>query len=129
MKTPKKQEDKPQPLNHKLLTKPHSKPVTPISKPGGNVESDPEPSHEELQFEIVALKRENLKLYKRIAKLKAEKTTLQSEIAILTEEYDQYRHDNPPLNSQPMTEERKKRLGEILRQLYKTDTGELKNHT
>jgi hypothetical protein len=67
-----------------------------------------------LQQEIVALKGENLKHCRQIAKLKAEITTLESRITILTEDYAKYRADNPPLNM-PQTEEHRKIVDEHMK--------------
>ncbi len=61
----------------------------------------------DLQQEIVALKSENLKL-------KAEITTLENRITILTEDYAKYRADNPPLNM-PLTEEHRKIVDEHMK--------------
>lgn len=117
MKSPEIPKSKPQPFNRKSLTKPSSKPINPISKPRVNLKSKSEPYYEEFQFEIRALKDENLKLCRQIAKLKAENVTLKSQITIITEEYSQYCHDNPPFDPSRMTEETREALDGYMKQL------------
>ena len=99
---------KQKPSNPTEFPKPGTKPKRIICKPRPEHNLEPKPSYVELQFEITALKEENLKLCRQIAKLKAENTTLKSQITLLTEDYAQYRHDNPPLSYHDASEKLKK---------------------
>jgi predicted KAP-like P-loop ATPase len=65
------------------------------------------------------LKNENLKLCKQIAKFKAENTTLKSQITLITKEYTQYRHDNPPFDPSTISEEDRKMLDEVAESVIK----------
>jgi uncharacterized coiled-coil DUF342 family protein len=83
-----------------------------------DLEANLETCDPEIQNFVTALKAENLKLHKQIAKLRAEKVSLQSQITVLTEEYAQYRHNNPPFDPATATEEIK-RLEKERQQLEK----------
>jgi len=58
--------------------------------------------------ELVALKDENLRLCREIAKLKAKNITLRNQIIVLTEEYREYRDKNPPFDYSKSSEKKRK---------------------
>lgn len=108
-----------QPLKRKSLTKPNSKPVPSVAKPRSKPNLEPEPSVSDLQYEITALKEENLKRARQVAKLKAENTSLKNDNTILTKNFAKYRHDNPPFDPSTMTEETREILDGYMKQLLK----------
>ena len=116
MKKPKTPNPNLAPSNRTFQPKPDAKSKPIISKPRSESQLESQPSYAELQYEIGALKEENLKLCKQIAKFKAENTTLKSQITILTEEYAKYHHDNPPFDT-PLTEEQRQIVDEIKQSL------------
>jgi hypothetical protein len=69
------------------------------------------PSQSQTQFEISALKKENLNLQKEIGKIKAKYTTLESKITLITQEYTNYKHDHPSFD-RPLTEQERKQVEE-----------------
>ena len=51
----------------------------------------------EHRLHITALKQENLKCHKQVAKLLAKNSSLLNEIKVFRKEYSKYQHDNPPI--------------------------------
>jgi len=112
MKTPKIPKSKSKPPKSALLPDPETKPKGVIIEPDLNhtneFEAELKKSDPEIQLYIDALKVENLKFQKQLAKCRAEKDSLLNQITILTEEYAQYRHDNPPFDPSTASEEIKR---------------------
>jgi hypothetical protein len=86
----------------KLLLKPLTKTKSVIPKENINITTEFEAKLKtgdpEIRHYLDALAVENLTLQKKLAKCRAEHVTLMNQIAVLTEEFGQYKHDNPPFD-------------------------------
>jgi predicted nucleic acid-binding Zn-ribbon protein len=70
-----------------------------------------QPLQPDFKLKLSALKNENLKFQKKIAKLEVEIITLRNKIKLITQEYTKYKHDHSSFD-RPLTEHEKKLVDE-----------------